>query len=42
MMRDTKNGIQYTFETFEITKANSKAIEKAKQFAENADSKPFV
>ena len=41
-MRDTKNGIQYTFETFEITKANSKAIEKAKQFAENADSKPLA
>ena len=41
-MRDTKNGIQYTFETFEVTKANSKAIEEAKQFAENADSKPLA
>ena len=42
MMRDTKNGIQYTFETFEVTKATSKAFEKAKQFAENAAFKPFV
>ena len=32
----------FTFNSFEVTKANSKAIEKAKQFAENADSKPFV
>ena len=35
-------GIQYTLDSFEVTKENSKAIEKAKQFAENADSKPFV
>ncbi len=35
-------GSSYTFDNFEVTKANSKAIEKAKQFAENADSKPFV
>ena len=41
-MRDTKNGIQYTFDSLEITKANSKAIVAAKQLAENADSKPFV
>ena len=42
MMRDTKSGIQYTFDDFTVTKANSKAIEKAKQFAKSADSKPFV
>lgn len=41
-MSDIKTGIRYTFDSFEVTKANSKAIEKAKQFAENADSKPFV
>lgn len=32
----------FTFDSFEVTKANSKAFEKAKQFAENADSKPFA
>ena len=41
-MENLQTGIQYTFETFEVTKANSQAFEKAKQFAENADSKPFV
>ncbi len=35
-------GTQYTFDSFEITKENSKAFEKAKQFAENADSKPLA
>ena len=32
----------FTFDSFEVTKANSKAFEKAKQFAENADSKPLA
>ena len=32
----------FTFDSFEVTKANSKVFEKAKQFAENADSKPFA
>ena len=41
-MRNTKNGIQYTFDSFEVTKANSEAFEKAKQFAENVDFKPFA
>ena len=41
-MSDNKKGSQYTFDSFEIAKANSQAFEKAKQFAENADSKPFV
>ena len=41
-MRDTKTGIQYTFDSFEVIKANRKAFEKAKHFAENADSKPLV
>lgn len=35
-------GIQYTFDSFEVTKENSKAFEKAKQFAENSDSKPLA
>lgn len=35
-------GAGYTFDSFEVTKANSKAFEKAKQFAENADSKPLA
>ena len=41
-MPDNNKGSIFTFNSFEITKANSKAFEKAKQFAENADSKPFV
>ena len=41
-MRDMKNGIQYTFDSFAVTKANSEAFEKAKQFAENVDFKPFA
>ena len=41
-MSDNKKGSQYTFDSFEITKANSKAFEKAKQFAENTDSKPLA
>lgn len=35
-------GSRYTFDSFEITKANSKAFEKAKQFAENADSESLA
>lgn len=41
-MSDNKKGSQYTFDSFEVTKANSQAFEKAKQFAENADSKPLA
>ena len=41
-MRDTKNGIQYTFDSFAVIKANSEAFEKAKQFAENVNSKPLA
>ena len=40
--RRLSKGVQYTFDSFEVTKANSKAFEKAKQFAENADSKPLA
>ena len=41
-MSDIKTGSSYTFDSFEVTKANSQAFEKAKQFAENADSKPLA
>lgn len=41
-MSDNKKGSQYTFDSFEVTKTNRKAYEKAKQFAENADSKPLA
>lgn len=41
-MMQEKTGSQYTFERFEVTKANRKAFEKAKNFAENADSKPLA
>lgn len=41
-MSNVKTGSSYTFDSFEITKANSKAFEKAKQFAENAASKPLA
>ena len=41
-MSDNKNGSSYTFDSFEVTKANSKAFEKAEQFAQNADSKPLA
>jgi len=40
--RRLSKGVQYTFDSFEVTKTNSKAYEKAKQFAENADLKPFA
>ena len=35
-------GAGYTFDSFEVTKTNRKAFEKAKQFAEKADSKPLA
>ena len=41
-MSDNKNGSKYTFDSFAVTDANRKAFEKAKQFAENVDSKPFA
>ena len=41
-MSNIKTGSSYTFDSFEVTKANSQAFEKAKQFAENADSKPMA
>ena len=41
-MSDNKKGSRFTFDSFEVAKANSKAFEKAKQFAENADLKPFA
>ena len=41
-MSDIKTGSRYTFDSFEVTKANRKTFEKAKQFAENADSKPLA
>lgn len=41
-MSDNKKGSRFTFDSFEVTKANSKAFEKAKQFAENADLKPLA
>lgn len=41
-MQDNRKGSRFTFDSFEVTKANSQAYEKAKQFAENADSKPLA
>lgn len=41
-MSDIKKVSQYTFDSFEVTKLNSKAYEAAKRFAENADSKPLA
>ena len=41
-MLDTKRGRQYTFDNFDVTKANRKAFETAKKFAENIDSKPLT
>ena len=40
--RRSSKGVWYTFDSFEMTKVNSKAFEKAKQFTENADSKPLA
>ena len=41
-MHSNKVDGRFTFNSFEITKANSKAFEKAKQFAESADSEPLA
>ena len=41
-MQNPNKGKQYSFDSFEVTKANSKAFESAKRFAENADSKPLA
>ena len=41
-MQDNKKGSRFTFDNFDITKDNSNAFEKAKQFAKNADSKPLA
>ena len=41
-MSDNKNGNKYTFDSFSVTDANRTAFEKAKHFAENADSKPLA
>ena len=41
-MHSNKADSKFTFDGFDVTKANSKAYEKAKQFAENADSKPLA
>ena len=40
--RKSSKGTQYTFDSFGVTDANRTAFEKAKQFAENADSKPLA
>ena len=41
-MSDNKNGSKYTFDSFAVTDANRTAFEKAKQFAENVDSKSLA
>lgn len=41
-MQDYKKGSKFTFDSFEVTKTNRKAYEKAKQFAENVDSKSLA
>lgn len=41
-MQENIKGSKFTFDCFEVTKLNSKAYEKAKHFAENADSKPLA
>lgn len=41
-MQDNKKGSRFTFDNFDITKDNSNAFEKAKQFEKNADSKPLA
>lgn len=40
--RKSSKGTQYTFDSFVVTDANHTAFEKAKRFAENADSKPLA
>ena len=41
-MPDTHRGKQYSFDGFAVTKANRKAFDAAKIFAENADSRPLA
>ena len=41
-MQDINIGKQYSFDSFKVTKTNSKAFETAKRFAEIADSKPLA
>lgn len=41
-MQYIQRGRQYTFDGFEVTKANRKAFELSKNFSENADSKPLA
>ena len=41
-MQDNKKGGRFTFDSFNVTKENTKAFEKAKQFADNAYSKPLA
>ena len=41
-MQSNKMGSRYTFDNFEVTKANRTAFESAKRFAENPDSKPLA
>ena len=41
-MQSNKVGSQYTFDNFEVSNSNRTAFEKAKQFAENTDSKPMA
>ena len=41
-MQSNKIGSQYTFDNFEVSNSNRTVFEKAKQFAENTDSKPLA
>lgn len=41
-MQSNKVGSQYTFDNFEVSNSNRTVFEKAKQFAENTDSKPMA
>lgn len=41
-MQSNKVGSQYTFDNFEVSNSNRTAFEKAKQFAENTDSKSMA
>lgn len=41
-MESTKIGKKFTFDSFDVTQTNSKAFEKAKQFAQNANAKPLA
>ena len=41
-MLHNKMGSRFSFDNFDVSKSNSKAYEKAKQFAGNPDSKPLA